>query len=294
MNKNWVGSVWKPKGISSFKILGDVKKHFGTKKVGHMGTLDPLASGVLPVAVGKYTKLIQYVNLLPKEYEAEITFGFSSETLDAEGVMRSDLDKVRGVYVEFGLADLEKVLEGMVGEMQQIPPRFSALKIDGKRAYEMARGDEEFKMKSRKVECFGLKVLDFREVDGLWKLSLRVSCGKGYYVRSLVRDICAELGVEGYMSELVRLKVGGFTERNSVRFGDDEVDLMVDWSEVLKGCEFLELSDFEVNEFRNGRSVEYDLDHSGVLIGFYEGEPVSVLEVVEDGDKMFLKVKKNI
>jgi tRNA pseudouridine55 synthase len=294
MNKNWIGSVWKPKGISSFKVLGDVKKYFGTKKVGHMGTLDPLASGVLPVAVGKYTKLIQYVNLLPKEYEAEITFGVSSDTLDAEGVMESNLDKVRGLDVEFGLGEVEKVLEGMVGEVQQVPPRFSALKIDGKRAYELARGDEEFEMKSRQVECFGLKVVDFEEVDGLWKLSLRVSCGKGYYVRSLVRDVCAELGVEGYMSELVRLRVGGFTESNSVRFGDDEIDLMVDWSEVLKGCEFLELSKFEVDEFRNGRSVDCSLDHFGVVIGFYEGEPVSILEVVEDGGNMILKVKKNI
>lgn len=280
-------------GISSFKILGEVKKKFGTKKVGHMGTLDPLAEGILPFAVGKYTKLIQYVNLLPKVYVAEVTFGVDSETLDAEGVAVDDLNVVRGsVNLEdFDADEIDKVLSSMVGMIDQVPPVFSALKIDGVRAYDLARKGKEVEMRSRKVECFGLSLLALVEDDGLVKARVRVECGKGYYVRSFVRDMCAELGVKGFMSGLVREKVGSFDVENCLHvgfeFGDISEDL--DWENILSSdFERLELSESEVLRLKNGLSIEKEFDGFG--IGVFGGEPVSLIS----GENGVVKVVKNV
>ncbi len=284
MSKAWLGAIWKPKGVSSFKVLGEVKRKFETRKVGHMGTLDPLASGILPVAVGRYTKLIPYVNLLPKVYEVEITFGVSSMTLDSEGVDDSDIENVKGMEFNFEIEEVEKICSRMVGKVLQVPPIFSALKVDGKRAYDLARRGEDFEMKAREVECFDITDLEL-VTDGLWRLSFRVSCGKGYYVRSLVRDICKELRVDGFMSDLTRVKVGAFEK--------DRLDVS-DWSNVLKGYKFIELDEEMVNEFKNGRKVEWGEFLEGDMIGFFDGEPVCILRCVEEDGKFYLKVKRNI
>lgn len=293
MSKSWIGSVWKPKGVSSFKMLGGVKNYFETRKVGHMGTLDPLAEGVLPIAVGKYTKLISYVNLLPKEYIAEITFGVSSETLDAEGVSEEDLREVRGGELDFSAEEIVECLDKMIGFIDQVPPIFSALKIDGKRAYKLAREGGKVEMKPRKVECFELVLDRFWNDEGLWKCKVKVSCGKGYYVRSMVRDLCDALGVEGFMSGLVREKVGGFTREKS--FGlDEECPGEVDWKIVLDGNQLIEISKENWEEFRNGRMVGYDGSVEDECIAMYEGEPVSILKSYEREGRTYLRVKKNI
>lgn len=287
MSKNWLGAIWKPKGVSSFKVLGELKKDFGTRKVGHMGTLDPLASGVLPVAVGKYTKLIPYVNLLPKVYEVEITFGVPSQTLDAEGVSSEELEDLRSKdwEPEFSEDDILKVVRGMIGKVEQVPPVFSALKIDGVRAYKLAREGSDVEMKARQVECFGVDLLKVFKFEGLWKACLRVTCGKGYYVRSFVRDLCAELGVDGYMSELVRTQVGEF-KKNSMEVSD--------WKSVLDVAGFVDLNLEEVERFRNGLEVVRQVDFEGTGVGMFEGGPVCILESEMVDDKFILRVKKNI
>lgn len=287
MSKKWLGAIWKPKGVSSFKVLSEVKKEFGTRKVGHMGTLDPLASGILPVAVGKYTKLIPYVNLLPKVYEVEITFGVSSDTLDAEGVSSEKLEDLKGKdwEPEFSEYDILKVVGGMIGKVEQVPPVFSALKVDGVRAYKLAREGSDVEMKARQVECFGIDLLRVFKFEGLWKACLRVTCGKGYYVRSLVRDLCDMLGVDGFMSELVRVQVGGF-KKSSME--------VKDWRQVLDVGGFVELNSEQVERFKNGLEVWQEVDFEGVGIGIFEGEPVCILDCLKENGKFCLKVKKNI
>jgi tRNA pseudouridine55 synthase len=258
--------------------------------------LDPLASGILPVAVGKYTKLISYVNLLPKVYMAEITFGVASETLDMEGVSKDVLNelKVGGWAPDFNDYDIEENLKKMIGLVDQIPPIFSALKIDGKRAYKLARDGEKVKMKARPVECFDLVLEKFWNDGGLWKCLVRVSCGKGYYVRSMVRDLCGSLGVEGFMSDLIRYKVGAFEKNNSFDLDTGEDFPEVNWMEVLKGNVLINISEGDLEEFRNGRKVVTDKVYEGDVIGMFAGEPVSILSCVEEDDELYLKVKKNI
>lgn len=287
MNNNWLGAIWKPKGVSSFKILSEVKKEYGTKKVGHMGTLDPLAEGILPVAVGRYTKLIPYVNLLPKVYEVEITFGVSSETLDAEGVLIDQLDdlKKKSWRVDFDKSKIESVCENMIGTVDQVPPIFSALKIDGVRAYKLARDGKKVEMKSRKVECYGIQVLEFGLIDGLWKANLRVECGKGYYIRSFVRDLCDELNVKGYMSELARTKVGEF-DRDNLESKD--------WRETLDFGVFLDIDEKLYERLKNGLMTYTDDRFEGLALAMFEGEPVSILKCVEENGKFGMKIKKNI
>jgi tRNA pseudouridine55 synthase len=287
MNNNWLGAIWKPKGVSSFKVLSEVKKKYGTKKVGHMGTLDPLAEGVLPVAVGRYTKLIPYVNLLPKVYEVEVTFGVSSHTLDAEGVTVDILEDLKNTSwkVDFDGNDIESICEKMIGTVDQIPPIFSALKIDGVRAYKLARDGKEVEMKSRKVECYGINLLEFGLVDGLWRASLRVECGKGYYVRSFVRDLCDELNVKGYMSELARTKVGEFDRENL------EIQ---DLKKTLNFQEFIDIDEKLNERFKNGLMTYTDSQFEGLALAMFEGLPVSILKCVEENGRFGMKVKKNI
>ncbi|MEL7237670.1 MAG: tRNA pseudouridine(55) synthase TruB [Planctomycetota bacterium] len=198
----------KSAGISSNKALNAVKHRMreqtGRKvKVGHAGTLDPFATGVLVVLVGKATKQCENVMGLAKTYEATVKLGATTATLDPESNVES------GPVIEPpSRAQIEAVLAGMVGEVQQVPPAFSALKVNGKRAYKLARDGETPKLSARTVRIDRLDLLDH---DGL-TLRLRVQSGRGFYVRSLARDVAAALGTTGYLTQLRRTAVGPFTQ----------------------------------------------------------------------------------
>lgn len=271
-------SIYKPLGVSSFKALSGVKKFFDTRKVGHMGTLDPLAEGVLPVAVDEATKLIQYVEKEPKEYVVEIYFGQNSETLDREGL---DLDNLEVIDQSFSEEDFLNALVGFVGKIEQVPPKYSAVKIDGKRAYDLARADEEFEISKRKVELFSFELVEFN-----WPMvKLKIKCGSGFYVRSLVRDLCQVLSVPGFMYSLVRTQVGPFNLDNS-----SDVDSLstVDESQILKNFVRTDLNESELELIRNGMPIASELN--GLVYGYFEGKLCSVLF----GSDGFLKVTKNL
>ena len=251
MDPNMFLSLYKPKGISSFKVLSALKKTLKTKKVGHMGTLDPLAEGVLPVAVGKYTKLIPYVDLLPKQYLVEIFFGVDSETLDSEGV---NLEALPELQVNYSLEELQLVVESFLGEIQQVPPKFSAIKIDGKRAYKLARENnlDESQIKSRLVELFS--VSNFKLEKQI--LSFTLECGSGFYVRSLVRDIGIKLDLPCFMFSLKRSKVGAFSLENACN-GDIISPLNLD--SVIPKVSKLEVEEIQSNLIKNGMPLEIQL-----------------------------------
>jgi tRNA pseudouridine55 synthase len=191
----------KPKGPSSFKIISELRKITGIKRIGHGGTLDPLASGVLVVAIGKeFTKKINLEVAKEKEYEAQIMLGITSTTDDEEGI--KNLGKGLGKVIE--KKDIENILPKFIGQIEQIPPVYSAIKIDGKEAYKLARKGKDPEMKSRKVEIRNIEILDYN-----WPLlSIKVVCGPGVYIRSLARDLGEALGTGGYLHELVRTRVG--------------------------------------------------------------------------------------
>lgn len=198
----------KPVGISSQRAVQIVKfwarDRTGNKKikVGHGGTLDPLASGVLVVAIGRlFTKQIDTHVAAEKEYEAGITLGLTSTTDDAEGEK-----EVHHVATQPSREDVQSALSTFVGEIEQIPPAYSAIKIDGKEAYKRVRGGEDVVMQKRVVVIKEIELLEYAYP----LIRIRVVCGKGTYIRSLARDIGSVLGTGGYMSALVRTRVGDF------------------------------------------------------------------------------------
>ncbi len=206
--KNGIFAVYKPKGPSSNGLLNQIRKIAHTKKVGHAGTLDPLASGVLVVGVGKEaTKQLGKMMLMQKEYLAEIKFGVYSSTDDAEG----EKTKV-GVQKIPSIIEIRTVLKGFIGKIKQVPPQYSAVKIKGQESYKLARKGLTVDLKERKVEIKEIELLRYKWPD----LKLKIICGHGVYIRSLARDIGKKLGVGGYISELERTRVGEFTKENAV------------------------------------------------------------------------------
>ncbi len=191
----------KPKEWTSFDVVAKIRNKLGAKKVGHTGTLDPMATGVLVLCLGKATKLAQEMTGYDKEYIAEITLGATTPTDDAEG----EITPFPGTK-EKSANEILGALKSFEGEIMQLPPQFSAKKIKGKRAYAMARKGEVFKLEPVKVNVHEIELIDYK-----WPiLKLRVHTGKGFYVRSLARELGEKLGTGGYLSALQRTKVGPY------------------------------------------------------------------------------------
>jgi tRNA pseudouridine55 synthase len=196
-------NIDKPPGVSSARVVAQVKRLLprGTK-IGHAGTLDPFATGVLLLLVGKATKLCERLMSEPKQYVATVKLGATTETLDPETP-----EVVRPGVVPVTREQIEHVLPRFIGEIEQMPPAYSALKIGGRPAYEMARKGETVELKPRPVKVYGIELLRFE-----WpELELTIDCGRGTYIRSIARDIGEVLGTAGYLTALRRTKVGGFT-----------------------------------------------------------------------------------
>ena len=190
----------KPYGMGSTKVVGKCRYLTQAQKVGHAGTLDPLATGVLPIAFGEATKTIPYIMDAEKTYHFTVTWGEARSTDDAEGEVTDQSDE-RPTQ-----DDILAVLPEFTGRIKQIPPAYSAIKIDGKRAYDLARAGQEFEIKEREVDVFSLSLLGHTSDNATFE----VVCSKGTYVRSLGRDIALKLGAFGYISSLRRTKVGSF------------------------------------------------------------------------------------
>jgi tRNA pseudouridine55 synthase len=205
--------VDKPKGITSNQVVGEVRRVVGVKKVGHAGTLDPMATGAVVLAVGKVTRLIRYIQDQEKEYRATALFGVATDTLDADGAVlsREPMD----VRAE----DIGALVPRFIGTISQIPPMVSALKQDGRRLYELAREGQVIEREARQVEIHELEILSvgappYPEVE------FRVVCGKGTYVRSLADDMAAMLGGSAHLTMLRRTRIGSLRASNGVTIED--------------------------------------------------------------------------
>ncbi|MEK7172239.1 MAG: tRNA pseudouridine(55) synthase TruB [Patescibacteria group bacterium] len=197
---NQILLIDKPSGITSFDVIRRLRNKLGVRKMGHAGTLDPLATGLLIIAVGSATKEISRYMNLPKEYEVLMEFGKTSTTYDADGEI------FKGVLRDVSRDEFEKVLGDFIGEISQMPPIFSAKKIKGVRAYDLARQGKEVKLEPRTVKIDKIEILEWD-----WPfVKLRVNCGKGTYIRSLAHDIGEKLGCGGYVKELRRTAIGEF------------------------------------------------------------------------------------
>jgi len=197
----------KPIGMTSTQAVGAVRRLFGAQKAGHAGTLDPLATGILPIALGEATKTVPFAVDGEKSYRFTVRFGVETDTDDAEGKV------VRTSDVLPTAEDIEDILEDFIGEISQVPPAFSAIKIDGNRAYDLARSGEEVVLEPRTVLIEELRLIDMPDAA---TAVLEADCGKGTYVRALARDIGRELDSAGHVIALRRTRVGPFYEDASI------------------------------------------------------------------------------
>ena len=244
--------VDKPAGPTSFSVTNSVKKALGTKKAGHAGTLDPMASGLLLVALGKCTRLLQYLPLEPKVYEFSIKFGQSTDTLDAEGSVTAS----SGVYPS--IQQLINTLNQFTGEQDQLPPIYSAIKIGGKPAYKFARAGVDVELSPRKITIFSLELSGYSG-NGT-QADFTVSCSSGTYVRSLARDIVKTAGAEGFVNRLRRTQTGLFNLSRAVdckRF-EDAPKYVISPHEAFSDSQKVILSDEQKKEVMLGRDVELD------------------------------------
>lgn len=206
----------KPFEMGSTEAVSRIRRLFNAQKAGHAGTLDPLASGILPIALGEATKTVPMMMEAQKVYRFTINWGVSTDSVDREGeiIGRSDVRPT--------VDQVKAALPAFVGEIDQTPPRFSAIKVDGARAYDLARDGVEFELQARRVTIHSVELTDAPDAD---HVQLTIRTGKGVYVRSLARDLAAALGAEGHVSALRRERVGPFTTQNAVTL--DSLEEMV-------------------------------------------------------------------
>ena len=199
---NGVINVNKPLGVTSHDVVYRLRKMLSIKKIGHTGTLDPDASGVLPMCIGRATKVADMLTAQDKQYIAEVTLGSATDTLDKSGVVTETAD------VNVSNEDIKAVVHEFIGDIEQIPPMYSAIKIDGKKLYELAREGKEVERASRKVRIDNIEILEI-DLENK-RFTMKVDCSKGTYIRTLCDDIGRRLGCFAHMSALERTKSGRF------------------------------------------------------------------------------------
>lgn len=204
-------NIYKPSGITSFGVVRKIRKKLNIRKVGHGGTLDPLAEGVLLILVGKATKQSGSLIGLSKTYKAGILLGRETDTFDTDGALIAERDST-----SLTLAEIEQILHNFRGEIEQLPPMYSAVKVEGKKLYELARKGIEIERKSRKVNIYKLELISWSPPH----LVIEVDCSKGTYIRSLAHDIGQSLGCGGCIEKLVRSGVGNYRIEDSVSLAE--------------------------------------------------------------------------
>lgn len=270
--------VDKPAGISSNAVVNKVRWAMDAKKAGHAGTLDPEATGVLAVALGEATKTVPYVTDTLKAYTFTVRLGQSTNTDDSEGevIAESDLRPTDD--------DITAALAQFTGQIMQVPPKFSAVKIDGERAYKLARDDEEFEIAARPLWVEELKMLDRPDAD---HVTLEMTCGKGGYVRSIARDLGEALGCLGYVRELRRIWSGPFEVEDGVTM--ELIESLAKTGELDQHLLPLEEGLFELSELRctaegatrlkhgnPGMVLNSDVEYGDEAWASYDGKAVAV------------------
>ena len=288
----WI-AVDKPLGMTSTQVVGKLRRALNAQKIGHGGTLDPLATGILPIALGEATKTITFCMDHTKIYSFTVKFGEQRSTDDAEG------DVVATSDIRPDETAIRAILPRFVGIINQLPPRFSALKIDGQRAYDLARAGEDVELAPREVRIDSLELLAVRGDEA----DFRAVCGKGTYIRSLGRDLALELGSVGHISALRREAVGPFDENNAISldlFADSSQippleDMLLPVHLVLADIPALDLNEREAARLKNGQVLSFiarpDVDRlhrAGVVpdasnpvtaLALFNGTPIALVNI---------------
>jgi tRNA pseudouridine55 synthase len=280
--------VDKPVGMTSHDVVQAIRNGTGLRRAGHTGTLDPRASGVLVILVGPAVRLSEYVSASDKRYQAIIRLGGSTDTFDAEGMVTPTKDPVTVTEAQF-----ETALQTFVGEIEQTPPPYSAVKVQGRKAYEMAREGEEVELAPRKITVHHLEVLEWAPPE----VVIDVHCSSGTYVRSLANDLGVMLGCGAYLVGLRRTKSGRFSLRDSVPLrklqeaftAGNWYQYLIPAAEALGDWTAVELSPDEVEGVRHGHRVKVvgEPTETKVRGVSTQGELVALMEIVinEDGSR---------
>ena len=261
----------KPLNCTSHDVVNKVRKICHTKKVGHCGTLDPLASGVLVLCINKATKALQFITSEDKEYIATITLGKATDTYDLEGKITSEKENQN----DLTLKQLEETLKTFLGKQKQVPPIYSAIKVNGKKLYEYARNNEKVEIESRDIEIYSLELLSFEKNE----IKIRTHCSKGTYIRSLCVDIASALGYPGVMSSLIRTKSGHFALEDCITLEDLEQNpnQCIPIEEAFKDFKSLMIEDEKI--VYHGKTISSFLEGQ-VAIKNKEGKILAIYEQV--------------
>ncbi|WP_019960366.1 tRNA pseudouridine(55) synthase TruB [Woodsholea maritima] len=283
----------KPLEMTSTQAVAKIRYLFNAQKAGHAGTLDPLASGILPIALGEATKTVPFAQDGTKTYRFTVRWGRSTTTLDGEGASTGESD------VRPSQGEIEAVIPRFIGEIDQVPPAFSAIWVNGERAYDLARAGHEVELKARKIQVDDLRLMDCPNAD---LAVFEMVCGKGSYVRSMARDLAMALGAEGHVAALRRTQVGPFTLDGAVTLDaladlghkDQLYEALKPVETALDDIPALALTQDEVAHVRQGRAIVLparradelralrrprmigDKDFSRAAVAFFEGRAVAI------------------
>ncbi|MEX6218429.1 tRNA pseudouridine(55) synthase TruB [Mammaliicoccus sciuri] len=295
-------AIHKEVGMTSHDVVFKLRKILKTKKVGHTGTLDPEVSGVLPICVGKATRVSDYVMESGKSYRAEVTIGVSTTTEDQTGEI---VDQKR---VDQNLWDKDEIiatLKQLEGDIEQIPPMYSAVKVNGKKLYEYARQNIEIERPVRRVHINSINLIsDIIYENDICKFEIEVECGKGTYIRTLATQIGALLNYPAHMSHLIRLKSGGFTLNQAIKLDDlreiveqDKLqDVILPLEYGLNGLTKITVHDKNiVTRIQNGQKIEKSLidecKHDGEFVVWYEDKAIAIMDTYDKNETLY-KPKK--
>ncbi len=271
----------KPLERSSAQVVGAVKRATNAQKVGHGGTLDPLASGILPIGLGEATKTMPYIVDSSKEYEFTVKWGSETDSLDKEGAIIKEGGAIPT------LSAIEAVLSDFVGSIEQTPPAYSAIKVDGKRAYALAREGKTVELSPRAVEIQSLSIIERSESED--ETSFHVCCGKGTYVRSLARDIAYKLGTYGHVTMLCRTRVGPFMLKhaisleklNDLSHSAPASDYVLPIATALDDIPAVAVTEIEAEHIRCGRIFKRSEAKQETVLLTLNSQPVAMASWVE-------------
>lgn len=264
----------KPEGPTSMDVVSRVRKALGTREVGHCGTLDPLATGVVVVCVGAYTRLVRVLSADDKRYTATIAFGTATTTDDREGdvVERGDPSKITDKEVRAAVAS-------MSGVQMQVPPAYSAIHVDGERAYAKARRGEDVQMEPREVVVHGLSLLALDVVPEHTRAVVDVHCGKGTYVRALARDLGKKLGVPAHLHALRRTRSGAYGLEDSVALDEITPGALRTGTSAIRGVPLIPVSEEQAVALGHGRRVSSGVTLAGTALAHRGEQPVALVRV---------------
>ncbi|WP_276207962.1 tRNA pseudouridine(55) synthase TruB [Mammaliicoccus sciuri] len=295
-------AIHKEVGMTSHDVVFKLRKILKTKKVGHTGTLDPEVSGVLPICVGKATRVSDYVMESGKSYRAEVTIGISTTTEDQTGEI---VDQKRVDQNLWGKDEMIATLKQLEGDIEQIPPMYSAVKVNGKKLYEYARQNIEVERPVRRVHINSIDLIsDIIYENDTCKFEIEVECGKGTYIRTLATQIGALLNYPAHMSHLIRLKSGGFTLNQAIKLDDlreiveqDKLqDVILPLEYGLNGLTKITVHDKNiVTRIQNGQKIEKSLidesKHDGEFVVWYEDKAIAIMDTYDKNETLY-KPKK--